>query len=64
MLTPFRKPEGGELLDWQKEFNKQINKIRYVIDTAVVDRDLGCVAAVHSRRCAGSAPRWPDLTGW
>ena len=23
-LTPFRKPEGGELLDWQKEFNKQI----------------------------------------
>ena len=27
--------------------------------TAVVDRDLGCVAAVHSRRCVASAPRWP-----
>ena len=23
MLTPFRKPEGSELLNWQKEFNKQ-----------------------------------------
>jgi len=22
----------GELLDWQKEFNKQVNKIRYVIE--------------------------------
>jgi len=25
MLTPFRKPEGSELLNWQKEFNKQKN---------------------------------------
>ena len=23
MITPFKKPEGGELLDWQKEFNKR-----------------------------------------
>ena len=23
-----------------------------------VDRDLGCVAAVHSRRCPANAPRW------
>ena len=21
MITPFKKPQGGELLDWQKEFN-------------------------------------------
>lgn len=27
MLTSFRKPEGGELLYWQKEFNEQIYKI-------------------------------------
>jgi hypothetical protein len=26
--TPFRKPAGGELLDWQKEFNTAINTIR------------------------------------
>jgi DDE superfamily endonuclease/Helix-turn-helix of DDE superfamily endonuclease len=28
MITPFRKPEGRELLDWQKEFNAEVNKIR------------------------------------
>jgi hypothetical protein len=22
-ITPFKKPQGGELLDWQKEFNVQ-----------------------------------------
>src|SRR6266568_7248381 len=37
MLTPIRKPEGGELLDWQKEFNKQINKIRYVIEQVIAN---------------------------
>jgi hypothetical protein len=37
MLTPFRKPEGGELLDWQKEFNKQINMIRYVIEQVIAN---------------------------
>ena len=24
-ITPFKKPQGGELLDWQKEFNAQVN---------------------------------------
>jgi hypothetical protein len=32
ILTPYRKPAGGELLDWQKEFNTTVNKIRYVIE--------------------------------
>jgi hypothetical protein len=32
MITPFTKPEGGELMEWQDEFNKQVNKIRYVIE--------------------------------
>ena len=27
MITPFKKPAGGELLDWQKEFNTQVNKL-------------------------------------
>jgi hypothetical protein len=35
MITPFRKPAGGELLDWQKEFNTQVNKIRWVIDQVI-----------------------------
>ena len=32
MITPFRKPAGGELLDWQKEYNSEVNKIRWMIE--------------------------------
>jgi hypothetical protein len=35
MITPFKKPPGGELLDWQKEFNIQVNKIRWVIEQVI-----------------------------
>jgi hypothetical protein len=35
ITTPYRKPAGGELLDWQKEFNTSINKTRYVIERAI-----------------------------
>ncbi len=35
ITTPYRKPAGGELLDWQKEFNTAINRIRYVIERAI-----------------------------
>jgi DDE superfamily endonuclease len=37
MITPFKKPAGGELLDWQKEFNTQVNKFRYVIEQAIAN---------------------------
>jgi hypothetical protein len=37
MITPFRKPAGGELLDWQKEFNTQVNKFRYVIEQVIAN---------------------------
>jgi hypothetical protein len=37
MITPFKKPAGGELTDWQKEFNKQVNKIRYVIEQVIAN---------------------------
>ena len=26
MITPFRKPAGGELLDWQKEYNSRLTR--------------------------------------
>jgi hypothetical protein len=32
MITPIKKPAHRDLLDWEKEFNRQINKIRYVIE--------------------------------
>jgi hypothetical protein len=37
MLTPIRKPVGRELLDWEKEFNTQINKLRYVVERAIAN---------------------------
>jgi len=35
MITPFRKPAGGELLDWQKEYNSAVNKIRWMIEQVI-----------------------------
>ena len=35
--TPFRKPPGSELVDWQKEFNTEVNKFRYVIERAIAN---------------------------
>ena len=37
MITPIKKPQGGDLLDWQKEFNRQVNKIRYVIEQVIAN---------------------------
>jgi hypothetical protein len=35
MITPFKKPADGELLDWQKQFNAEVNKIRWVIEQVI-----------------------------
>ena len=35
IITPYRKPAGGELLDWQKEYNRQVNKIRWMIEQVI-----------------------------
>ena len=37
MITPIRKPAGRDLLDWEKEFNTQVNKIRYVIEQVIAN---------------------------
>jgi hypothetical protein len=37
MLTPIKKPKHRDLLEWEKEFNKQINKIRYVIEQIIAN---------------------------
>ncbi len=34
-ITPFKKPRGGELLDWQKEFNAQVNRLRAPVERAI-----------------------------
>ena len=37
MITPIKKPEFGDLLDWEKEFSTQVNKIRYVIEQVIAN---------------------------
>src|SRR6266567_1808716 len=32
---PFKKPQGGKLLDWQKEFNAQVNRLRAPVERAI-----------------------------
>lgn len=33
--VPFKKPPGKQLQDWHKRFNKQIQKIRYVVERSI-----------------------------
>jgi hypothetical protein len=35
LITPFKKPQGGELLDWQKEFNVEVNRLRAPVERAI-----------------------------
>lgn len=37
MITPIKKPEGRDLLVWEKEFNKQVNKIRSMIERVIAN---------------------------
>ena len=34
-ITPFKKPRAGKLLDWQKEFNAQVNRLRAPVERAI-----------------------------
>ena len=36
-LTPFKKPAYRDLLGWEKKFNTEINKIRYVIEQTIAN---------------------------
>lgn len=35
MITPIKKPAHRDLLDWEKEFNTQVNKIRWIIEQVI-----------------------------
>lgn len=37
MITSIRKPQHRELLDWEKEFNRQIAKFRWVIEQVIAN---------------------------
>jgi len=50
MLTPIKKPKCRELLDWEKEFNTQTNKIRYVIEQVIANFNTWRIAHTDYRR--------------
>lgn len=50
MMTPYRKPAGRDLLNWEKEFNTQINKIRYVIERTIANFKTWRVTHTDYRR--------------
>jgi hypothetical protein len=35
MITPIRKPRTRDLVDWEKEFNTQIAKFRWIIEQVI-----------------------------
>jgi hypothetical protein len=37
MITPIRKPACRELVDWEKEFNTTVNRIRYLIERTIAN---------------------------
>jgi hypothetical protein len=37
MITPIRKPVCRDLLDWEKEFNTAVNRIRYLIERTIAN---------------------------
>jgi hypothetical protein len=37
MITPIKKPAHRDLLDWEKDFNTQVNKIRWVIEQTIAN---------------------------
>ena len=51
MMTPIKKPPHRDLLDWEKEFNTQINKIRWIIEQVIANFRLGesCTRIIGDR---------------
>jgi hypothetical protein len=60
MITPFKKPAGGKILDWQKKFNTQVNKIRWTIEQVISHfknwRIMHTETRQQIRRAAATAP--------
>jgi hypothetical protein len=50
MLTPIKKPPHRELLDWEKEFNTAVNKIRYRIERTIANIKTWRILHVDYRR--------------
>ncbi len=49
-ITPFKKPQGGELHDWQKEFNAQVNRLRAPVERAIAHLKSWRILHIDYRR--------------
>ena len=49
-LTPIKKHTHRDLLDWEKTFNTQINKIRYVLEQIIANFKTWRILHTDNRR--------------
>ena len=49
-ITPFKKPQGGKLLDWQKEFNAEVNRLRAPVERAIAISNPGDSPQIRRHR--------------
>jgi len=54
MITPIKKPTGRKLLDWEKKFNTQVNKIRYMIEQVIANFKTWRIMHTDYRRPLGT----------
>ena len=57
MITPITKPAFRGLLDWEKEFNTQVNKMRYVIEQVIANFKTWRIMHTDYRRPSQRSPR-------
>jgi hypothetical protein len=50
MLTPIRKPKDRDLYDWEKQFNKAVNKIRWIVERAIANLKTWRILHIDYRR--------------
>lgn len=56
MITPIKKPAHRGLLDWEKEFNRQVNKVRYLIEQVIANLKTWRILHTDYRRPLKSFP--------
>ncbi|WP_170175798.1 transposase family protein [Propionibacterium australiense] len=57
MRTPIRKPLGGGLTDWQKQYNKTINRLRAPVERAIAQLKTWRILHTGYRRPLAHLPR-------
>lgn len=50
MLTPIKKPACRELCDWEREFNKAVNGIRWIVERSIANLKTWRILHIDYRR--------------